>query len=240
VQEIEMGFWARLGNLWSGFLGVFMSNMESNNPAAVYEAAIEERIRDHRELKKAVAGIIYLRKKSETELADVTKDLAEVNSQLPIAVQQGEDEVALVLIQKKDQLATRVAELQIELNQCKAQADDAKQSLISFQGEIEKLKREKDQMLAKMASAEARIQVQETLDGLSTDADIQALEGVRTHIEKLQAEAEMGSELGDVSLDAKLEQIKAQARDSNAQSQLDALKRQYAAQSTESDGNKTM
>jgi phage shock protein A len=91
-----------------------------------------------------------------------------------------------------------------------------------------------------MASAEARIQVQETLDGLSTDADIQALEGVRTHIEKLQAEAEMGSELGDVSLDAKLEQIKAQARDSNAQSQLDALKRQYAAQSTESDGNKTM
>ncbi len=235
-----MGFWARLGNLWNGFLGVFMSNMESNNPAAVYEAAIEERIRDHRDLKKAVAGIIYLRKKSETELADVSKDLAEVNAQLPIAVQQGEDEVALVLIQKKDQLTARVAELQIELEKCKTQADDAKQSLISFQGEIEKLRREKDQMLAKMASAEARIQVQETLDGLSTDADIQALEGVRTHIEKLQAEADMGSELGDVSLDAKLNQIKAQARDSNAQSQLDALKRQYAAQSTESDGNKTM
>jgi phage shock protein A len=235
-----MGFWARLGNLWNGFLGVFMSNMESNNPAAVYEAAIEERIRDHRELKKAVAGIIYLRKKSETELEDVSKELQEVNAQLPIAVQQGEDEVALVLIQKKDQLTARVAELQVELDKCKAQADDAKQSLISFQGEIEKLRREKDQMLAKMASAEARIQVQETLDGLSTDADIQALEGVRTHIEKLQAEADMGSELGDVSLDAKLEQIKAQARDSNAQSQLDALKRQYAAQSAESDGSKTM
>jgi len=214
--------------------------MESNNPAAVYEAAIEERIKDHRELKKAVAGIIYLRKKCETELADVTKELEEVNAQIPIAVQQGEDEVALVLIQKKDQLAARTAELQAELDKCKVQADDAKQSLISFQGEIEKLKREKDQMLAKMASAEARIQVQETLDGLSTDADIQALEGVRTHIEKLQAEADMGSELGDVSLDAKLAQIKTQARDANAQSQLDALKRQYAAQSAESDGNKTM
>jgi phage shock protein A len=235
-----MGIWARLGNLWNGLFAGWIKNAESSNPGAVYEAAIEERIRDHRDLKKAVAGIIYLRKKSETELSDVSKDLADVNAQLPIAVQQGEDEVALVLIQKKDQLTARVAELQIELEKCKVQADDAKQSLISFQGEIEKLRREKDQMLAKMASAEARIQVQETLDGLSTDADIQALEGVRTHIEKLQAEADMGSELGDVSLDAKLDKIKAKARDSNAQSQLDALKRQYAAQSTENDGNKTM
>ena len=40
-----------------------------------------------------------------------------------------------------------------------AQADDAKAGLVAFQGEIEKLKREKHEMLAKKANAEARIQI---------------------------------------------------------------------------------
>ena len=243
ILEFSMGFWARLGNLWSGFWANFISGAENNNPEAVYEAAIKERIEDHRKLKKAVAGIIYLRKKTEDELAQAQQELTEVNQQLPVAVQQGEDEVALVLIQKKDQLTARVAELQAELQKCMEQADDAKQSLITFQGEIEKLKREKEEMLAKKASAEARIQVQESLDGLSTEADIVALEGVREHIQKLQAEADMGSELGDVSLDAKLDRIKAQAADANAQAKLDALKAQYASQAegaAAGDVNKTM
>ena len=68
-------------------------------------------------------------------------------------------------------------------------AESAKQSLIGVQGEIRKLKAERDSMLAKMQSAQARIRIQQQLDGLSVEADVKALENVREHISKLHAEA---------------------------------------------------
>ena len=40
-----MGFIQRLSNLWTGFLSLWVSDLETSNAEAVYEAAIEERIK---------------------------------------------------------------------------------------------------------------------------------------------------------------------------------------------------
>jgi phage shock protein A len=133
---VSMGFFDRITNVWRGFLSLWVSNVETRNPEAVYEAAIEERIRQHRDLKKAVSSIVYLRNKTETELAERQKELIEVNLQLPIAIEEGEDDVALILIQQKDELAAKVAGLQGELEKIASEAEEAKISLISYQGEI--------------------------------------------------------------------------------------------------------
>ena len=37
-----MGFFQRISNLWRGFLSLWISNIEQENPEAVYEAAINE------------------------------------------------------------------------------------------------------------------------------------------------------------------------------------------------------
>lgn len=228
-METGMGFFDRIANVWKGFLSLWVSDMETRNPEAVYESAIDERVRKHRELKKAVSGIVYLRNKLQTELEEKERELNEVNAQIPVAVEEGEDEVALVLIQKKNELTSRITTLQAELEKVAHQAEDAKAGLVAFQGEIEKLKREKDEMLARKATAEARLQIQETLDGLSTDADIKALENVREHIHKLQAEADVGTEIKGESLDSKLSKIKEKASDAGARAQLEEMKRQVAA-----------
>ena len=221
-----MGFFDRIANVWKGFLSLWVSDIENRNPEAVYESAIDERVRKHRDLKKAVSGIVYLRNKLSTELETKERELKEVMTQLPVAIEDGEDEVALVLIQKKDELTSEIEQLSAELKKVSDQAEDAKSGLLSFQAEIEKLKREKEQMLAKKANAEARIQIQETLDGLSTEADVKALDNVREHISKLQAEADIGSEIQGDSLDAKLAKIKEKAANSSARAQLSEMKRQ--------------
>lgn len=237
-----MGFLDRIGNLWNGFWGLWLGNREKNNPEVVYEAAIEARLQKHRELKKAVSGIVYLRNKLANELEGKEKDLAEVNAQIPVAVESGDDDVALVLLQKKNELDKAIADLKGELDKVSTQAEEAKEGLVAFQGEIEKLKRERDEMLAKKATAEARIQIQETLDGMSTDADIKALENVRENIHKLQASADVGTEIKDNSLDARLKKIKEKTGDVTAKSQLDELKKQHAARATAVEGGvkKTM
>ena len=224
-----MGFFDRLTQVWKGFLGLWISDLEAKNPEAVYEAAIEERIKKHRELKKAVSGIVYLRNKLQGELEQKTKALKELEFQIPVAIEEGEDEAALLLIEKKDEVEARLQELTGELEKVSAQAEDAKSGLLQFQSEITKLTREKTEMLAKKANAEARLKIQESLDGLSTDADIKALENVRESIHKSQAEADIGSEIKGESLDAKLAKIKSKAASASARSQLEEMKRQMAA-----------
>lgn len=232
-----MGLFQRFVNFFSGLFGNGMSSLENSNPAAVYEAAIAERIRRHKDLKKAVSSIVYLRNKTNEDLEAKEKELKEVAAQIPIAVEEGEDEVALVLLQRQESLTTSIASLKDELNKIETQAEEAKEALIQFQGEITKLQREKDEMLAKKATAEARIQIQESLSGFSVDADVQALENVRTSIHKLRAEADVGAEMGDASIDQKLKKIKEKAASATAQGQLDELKLQMAARKAQADAS---
>ena len=227
-----MGFFDRLANVWRGFLSMWVSDIENRNPEAVYEAAIEERVRKHRELKKAVSGIVYLRMKTQAELTEKEAKLKEVNIQIPLAVEKNDDEIALILLQQKNELTASIEKLRGELEQTSREAEEAKQGLVAFAAEIEKLKREKDEMLARKANSEARIKIQETLDGLSTDADIKALENVREEIKKKQAEANLGSEIKGESLEGKLSKYKTMAGDAVARSQLDEMKKQMAARKT--------
>ena len=48
-----------------------------------------------------------------------------------------------------------------------------------MQSDIKKLKAERDTMLARMQSAQARMRIQSQLDGLSVDAEVKALDKKR-------------------------------------------------------------
>jgi phage shock protein A len=94
-------------------------------------------------------------------------------------------------------------------------------------------------MLAKMQSSQARIKVQEQLNGLSVDAEVKALDNVRQHIKNTIAEANLGKELSESSLDSRLDALRSQVGDVQARNQLAELKARKAAQQAQQ-GNKTM
>ncbi len=228
--------WARLTSLFQGSATARVDRMERNNPEAVYAAAIDERIQKHAELKKAVSGIVYLRNKVSDELAAKEKELREIVAALPMAVQAGNDDDALALLQRKNELEPELANLREDLAKVTAQAEDSRKAIEAFRADIEKLKRERDETLARKATAEARIKLQESLDGLSTDADLRALENVREHVGKLEAQADVGAELKSGSLDARLKTVRERASDATARAQLEELKRQAQAQTAVSAG----
>jgi len=139
------------------------------------------------------------------------------------------DDLALILIQKKNILEKEVAELKADLESAAKDAESAKAALLQVQTEIKKLKAEKDSMLAKMQSAQARVRIQGQLDGLSVDAEVKALDNVRTHIKTTIAEANLGKELAESSLDSRLQELRAQSGEVTARSQLDEMKAKLAA-----------
>jgi phage shock protein A len=235
----ESGFFARLGNLWRGFLSLWISDIEKEHPEIAYQNAIDSMIEKYTKLKSATAAIMRRRDDLTSRSDQVSKELAQTEAQLNVAVETNQDDLAVVLIQKKNQLTADLAEVQSDLATAKSDADSAKASLLSVQSEIRKLQGERVTMLARMQSAQARLRIQQQLDGLSVDAEVKALDNVREHIKNTIAEANLGKELSDSSLDARLEALKAQSGDVQAKQQLAELKAKRAAQQA-AQGQKTM
>jgi len=134
-----------------------------------------------------------------------------------------------VLIQKKNALDAAITELRNDANQATADADNAKDSLTQVKTEIDKLKAEKERMLAQMHSAQARLKIQGQLDGLSVDAEVQALGAVRDHIKGQVAQASLGSELRESDLDVRLNKLRQSSGSVTAKAQLDAMMQARAA-----------
>jgi len=236
---MAQGFFSRIGNLWRGFLSLWVSDVERNNPEIAYENAINSMVEKYTGLKRATASIIRRREDLEARHAAQAKELAQTTQDLNVAVETNQDDLALVLIQKKNQLESDVAQLQGEMEAAIKDADSAKASLMQVQTEIKKLRSEKDAMLARLQSAQARIRIQEQLEGLSVESEVKALENVREHIKNTIAEANLGQELSESSLDARLASLRSQAGDVQAKQQLAELKAKKAAQQAAA-GQKTM
>jgi len=232
-----MGLFSRLGNLWKGFLSIWIADIEKDHPEIAYENAINSMIGKYAKLKSATAAIIRRREELDDRFKKAQADLAQTEAELNTAVETNQDDLAVVLIQKKNALATEIAELQGDLQSAHSDADSAKSSLLGVQTEIKKLQAERDSMLAKMQSAQARLRIQEQLDGLSVDDEVRALDNVRTHIKNTIAEANLGKELSDSSLDARLAGLRSQVGDVQAKQELASLKARKAAQQQ---GQKTM
>jgi phage shock protein A len=220
-----MALIARLWNLVRGAFAAFVRRREQRNPEAVYEAAIQERLQRYTRLREATAGILYLRSKLAAQLERESAEAARLGRQLDVAVDRDDDDAALVLLAGRDAHAAEAARLTAELGELTAEADAAKRNLTAFQDEIARLRDERVRMLARLASARTRLRFQETLVGLSADADIRALEEVREHVSRLVAEVQLVREAGDGELAQRLGRIREAEAARTHRAQLEEMKR---------------
>jgi phage shock protein A len=226
----SINLFSRLNNLWRGFISLWIADVEKNHPEIAYENALNSMVSKYSKLKSATAAIIRRRDEIEQRVSSARTQLDQVNADLETALATNQDDLAMVLLQKKGALETELSGLAADAEQSQADAEDAKNALLAVKAEIGKLKSERDSMLAKMQSAKARIQIQSQLEGLSVEADVQALDRVRDHIKTTIAEANLGKELRDNDLDVRLGKLRQQSGTVTARAQLDELKRQRAAQ----------
>lgn len=220
---------ARLANLWTGFISLWVSDIEKEHPEIAYQNAIASMIEKYTQLKAATGAIIARRQDITSRLEAHERELASVTTDLEAALATNQDDLAVVLIQKKNTLDAAITELRADATQATADADNAKDSLVQVKSEIDKLKAEKERMLAQMHSAQARIKIQGQLDGLSVDAEVQALGAVRDHIKSQVAQASLGAELQNSDLDVRLNKLRQSSGSVTAKAQLEAMKQARAA-----------
>ncbi|MAJ61158.1 MAG: hypothetical protein CBC48_15055 [bacterium TMED88] len=228
----------RFRSLLRGFFGRWVREREQQSPQVVYEQAIAERVRQYRELKEAVAGILFMRNKLEEEISDRRVEIARMHDDVRRAVRLGRDEISLGLIGQKQALFEDLERAEKELAAVRDQAEEAKDNLIRFREEIRSLVREKGQMLATLANAKARRRLRVAIEGLSVDAEMDALESVREHISRLAMEGDLSREVGEdaLAMRQRLRAFRNEGRRESARSELEQLKREWSSHTLSAEG----
>jgi phage shock protein A len=226
MSNRKPGMFKRMKSLFGGLFGTWVREKEQEAPEVVYEQAIAERVRQYRELKDAVAGILYMRNKVEGEIAERRAEIARLHDDVRRAVRRGEEETSLSLIAHKQALFEDLERSELELGQIRTQAEEAKANLVRFREEIRSLVREKGRMLATLANARARRRLQSAIEGLSVDAEMDALENVREHVTKMVMSSEVNQELGEDgdAFRVKLRGFRDEARRESARAELESMK----------------
>ena len=220
-----MKFFSRLTNLLRGTLSHWLGGRERRNPAAVYESAIQQRLDQYGKLREAAAGVLYMRGKISGEVELKSAALRALNRQIDIAVDRDEDDVALALIQRRTGISADLERLNRELAELNPEAEAAKKNLIDFQSDVARLRDEKIRVMARLANAQARLRLQETIKGLAPDADVQALEEVRAYVERLTAEVQVSREVADGELAQRLDDIREAESEAAARAELEEIRR---------------
>jgi phage shock protein A len=219
----------RLRSLIRGWFSVWVRDREFESPEAIYEQAIRGRLTQYRELKNAVAGILYMRTKLDSEITERRAEIARLHDETRRALTRSDEDSCLTLISHKQVLFDDLERAEQELRAVQVQADEAKANLVRFREEIRSLVREKGRMLATLANAKARRRLQSAMEGLSVEAEMDALEGVREQIERMSAEGELDREIGGSDMRGQLRGFRDQARRDAARSELDQLKAEMAS-----------
>src|SRR5437773_4923440 len=119
---------SRLSNLWKGFLSLWIADIEKDHPEIAYENAINSMIGKYAKLKSATAAIIRRREDLDERYKNATGDMTQTDAELNTAVDTNQDDLAVVLIQKKNQLAADISELKGDMETAHSDADSAKSS----------------------------------------------------------------------------------------------------------------
>lgn len=219
-----MNIFRRMFNFFRGMLSMSVSDMERSNPAVAYENAINAMIKKLADAQTAVAAIISNRRLAEDRLKKAQDELKQVDADIEAALATDQEDLGVLLLQKKDQLEATIATATTDLERLSAQAEESKAMLTQFKGEIDRLRSERDENLARHKTAKAQIQINEQLSGMSVDSEIRALDNVREGIRNTVAKAELQTEMAGTDVDRRLQKLRQTSGEVSAKARFQALR----------------
>lgn len=125
----NINFFARLGNLWKGFVSIWLEDAEKRNPAIAYQNSIDSMTEKFGRLRNASAAIIRRRQELEQRKEKREQELAAVRNQLEQAMATDQDDLGAILVQKEEQLVAELDQVTRDLTKAQGDADNAKNAL---------------------------------------------------------------------------------------------------------------
>jgi phage shock protein A len=154
-----MGLFARIGRLFRGFVGLFISGLEESNPEALMDAARQEFREKMAQYNIALARMAGVAERLKGQVKAKTQKAQELERRILANHQAGNVDLAGSLARElqelKADLATDAAELSETEEAYTANLRQAKLVQKEFEDKVKRLEKQLDQVKIKEAQAEA-------------------------------------------------------------------------------------
>ena len=215
---------------------------ERADPKVQLEQAITEAQEQHRRLKEQAANVIANQKQTELRHNRSLDELEKVNGNARQAVlmadeatKRGDAAKATEYTSAAEAFANRLIALEHEVGELKAlhlqstqAADQAKHAVSQNSAMLQKKLGERQRLMGQLDQAKMQEQMNKAMASLSeaVGEDVPTLDEVRDKIEARYAKAKGMSELTETSVESRMLEIEAAARNSEAQGRLAEIRAQ--------------
>ena len=215
---------------------------ERADPKVQLEQALMEAQEQHRRLKEQAANVIANQKQTELRLNRSMEELEKLNGNARQAVlmadeatKRGDVAKATEYTHAAESFANRLIQLEAEIEDLKQMhlqatqaSDQAKAAVQQNSAVLQKKLAERQRLLGQLDQAKMSEQMNKAMASLSETVgeDVPTLDEVRAKIETRYAKAKGMSELQETSVESRMMEIEAAARNSEAQGRLAEIRAQ--------------
>ena len=154
-----MGFFARIGQLFKGFLGLFISGLEEQNPEALLEAAKQDFRNKMAQYNDALARLAGIAERLKIQCKTKTTRAQELERRILANYKAGNNELAGSLARELQELKADLEHDSAELKETEgayeANVRNAKLAQKEFEQKVRRIERQLSQVKVKEAQAEA-------------------------------------------------------------------------------------
>jgi phage shock protein A len=219
-----MGVFSRLAMLLKSNLNDVISKAE--DPEKMLNQVILEMQQQLVEAKKQVAVAIADEKRLAKQYEAEAQNSREWEKKAMMAVRAGDDGLAKEALVRKAEHDKLAAEYQKQHQLQKDATDKLKGALRGLNSKIEEAKRKKNLLIARQKRAEAQKTIQATMNGLTDTSAFETFDRMAQKVDQIEAEAEaqaqLGAEYSNESMDDKFAQLEANGGTDDALASLKA------------------
>lgn len=189
-----MGIFSRMSNMIKGKVNANLDNMENQNEL------MDQKIRDmdeaYNKAKLSSAQILGNTHEIEKKLATAKAESADYEEKVKLALSKGNEELAKRALLKKVEADKKIVSLQASYDASKVQGETLKANLRSLEDEIQKTREYRDSASARLATADAQIEVNKILSNTSTKSSDIRIDDIERKIQKKEG---LAQGLGDLT-----------------------------------------
>ena len=233
--------WQTIRRFWK-YLAVKLRvrHEERADPKVQLEQAIREARAQHRRLIEQATNVIANQKQTERQLERTIEEYEHANASARQALVLGDEEAraghndkAVSFNQAAEAFATKIVNLEAQVNQLRGQlldttqaSEKAKAAVAQNSTALQKKLAERQQLLSQLDQARMQEEMNKAMGQLSESVseDVPTFDEVRAKIEKRLARAQAATEIGGASVETKMLEVEQAQMSAEAQARLGSLR----------------
>lgn len=224
--------WNRVVRLFRAVFGGLIDKAEDP------ELVLQQVIRDMRDkvpqMNENVAQVMATQKLLEKEVANLEREITELDSKIKAAIKQGRDDIAKTYISSLQEKQASLERSREQLESSRIASQKAVQFRDNYLLQMKKRSNEAMQLINQAKQAKMQEQLAKTMATFQVGDEASSFDEMRDKINRRAAAAEARMELATTGVDSKIQDIEREAFNIQVDESLAAYKRQLGVQSESS------